>query len=522
MRWLFALPLLVACSASEAAPPADAPAEPASGTSDPGPGSTSEAPPAAPPATPATCTTEVTDAAAIPLGTATEPGEHALVVEASSISDTSWAEKENEAVVLEVLRGNARVGHLVLHQGKERFAYGMHVGALAAGEPLSVRVSPLTAKKAERRACIDKVTLAKSASEGVAHAPILKWPVKKTFDDVPVLVGWSKKGQGYQVTYTNENGGTVALCGGGAEGIRSEIARWGRALDMEGAFSYGGGGRFGRCTGSTALAPGMPRMEAAHPVLYYGDGHNRLFESRGGYGQVCGTSGDNRADGDLEGWNVGNPGNDPSLDDPFTVVLRPLPVDLDAVPGRESIVDRYAPWLYRLTSSELEREGKIDGKLTLSMERYLFVDVYAADVGGSGDATCSSIPLLPPRVSGGFVLRAVTKDGVVSNGPQMTADYFGGTLKRLAIPLAAGVTPKDITRFVLDAYDDDGIYWLALGDAFVARPKGRNGATLEYVHQGKTAVNVYVDDGKSGCVGDQTTRDGITYPCVGTLHTLTL
>lgn len=522
MRWLLALLLLVACSSAEATPAGEAPDGPSSGTVDPGPGSTGGEPPAPAPADRPACAGEVTDGAAVPIGAATEAGEHALVIEASSVSDTSWAEKDNEAVVLEVLRGTERIGHLVLHQGSERFAYGMHVGTLATGDALSVRVSPLTAKKAERRACLAKVTLAKSDSEGVAHAPILKWPVKKTFDDLPVLVGWSKKGQGYQVTYTNENGGTVALCGGGAEGIRSEIARWGRALDMEGAFSYGGPGRFGRCTGSTTLAPGMPRMETLHPVLYYGDGHNRLFESRGGYGQACGTSGDNRADGDLEGWNTQNPGSEPEKDDPFTVVLRPLPVDLDAVPGRESIVDTYAPWLYRLTASELEREGKIDGKLTFPMERYLFVDVYAADVGGSGDATCSSIPLIPPRVSGGFVLRAVTKGGVVSNGPQMTADYFGGTLKRLAIPLAAGVGPSDITKLVLDAYDDDGIYWLALGDAFVARPKGRNGATLEYVHKGKTKVDVYVDDGKSGCVNDTSTRDGIVYPCVGTLHTLTL
>lgn len=508
-------------------------ADPAAGADDPG-GAGSEdtvaagtdpAPAAGDPRgdpAPGACETTVTADVETPLAEAAEAGEHVLVIEASSASATSWATKDREAVVLEVSRAGARVGHLVLHQGKDRFAYAMHVGSLAKGDTLTVRVSPLTAKNAEPRACLASVKLSRDPSEGVAHAPVLKWPVEKTFDDLPVLVGWSKKGKSYQVAYTNENGGTVAQCGGGAKGIRSEIARWGRALDMEGAFSYGGAGRFGRCTGSTPLGPDEPRMEGEHPVLYYGDGHNRLYESRAGYGSACGGGGPEKADGDLVGWNVKSPGSDASLDDPFTVVLRPVPVDLDAVPGRESIVDTYAPWLYRLTSSELEREGKIDGAQTLAMDRYLFVDVYAADVGGSGDATCSSIPLLPPRVSGGFVLRAVTKDGVVSDGPQMTADYFSGTLKRIAIPLAGGVDPKDVDRLVFDAYDDDGIYWRALGDAFVAKPKGDNGAVLEYVHQGKTSVGVYVDDDRSGCSGGKNVRDGVPYECVGTLHTLQL
>jgi hypothetical protein len=206
-------------------------------------------------------------------------------------------------------------------------------------------------------------------------------------------------------------------------------------------------------------------------------------------------------------------------------VLRPLPVDLDAVPSSESLAEHYAPWLYQVTWSEVTREGKVDGKKVLPVDRYLFVDVYASDVGGSGDATCGSSGLFGlggPVVTGGFVLRAITKSGVVSNGPQMTANYFGGTYKRLAIPLAAGVNAPDISKFTFDAYDNDGIYWLALGSAFVVHPSGHNGATLEYVNQAKRSVNVYVDDDMSSCVGNQITNNGVTYPCVGTLHTLNL
>ena len=531
---------LAACSSS-----AGEPAENGNADMTAAPGAPSSADPKAPAAGAApagaapagACIVDVTTAAAS-LGKTKVAGEHALVIEASSISKTSWAEKGNEAVVLEVLRGTTRIGHVVLHQGQDRFAYGMHLGTLGAGDDIHVRVSPLSAAKADKRACISKITLSAVAdlgnmAEGIAHAPVAKWPAQKAFDDVPMLLGWSRAGKSYQLTYTNENGGTTELCGGSARGLRSEIARWSRGLDMEGVWAYGGAGRFERCTGVVAPSAGMPRMEAAHPVLYYGDGHNRVFESRGGYGQACGSSSDAKPDGDINGWSTANPGNDAANDDPFTIVLRPLPVDMDALGvtkyggRREGIVDTYAPWLYRLTDSELHREGKIDNSQTFDMTRYLLVDVYADDVGGSGDATCGPLSITPQitHVTGGFVVRAVTKSGAVFDGPQMTADYFGSTgagVKRVAIPIGAGVKAADITKITFDAYDDDGIYFLGIGDAFVAAPTGTNGATIEYAHKGMKPATVYVDDGQSGCVSGTNTKNGVAYPCVGSAYTFTL
>jgi hypothetical protein len=438
--------------------------------------------------------------------------------------------------VLEVSRAGTRVGHLVIHQGKDPFTYAMHVGALATGDALSVRVSPLTAPRAAKSACLLRVSLAAPSAamaEGVANAPIVKWPTQKSFDDLPVLLGWSRSGKRYQLTYTNENGGTVALCGGGARGMRSEIARWGRGLDMEGVWGYGGAGSFERCTGVVAPTANAPRMDSKHPILYYGDGHNRVFESRAGYGKACGSGGDKTPDGAFEGWNTGNPGSELEKDDPFTIVLRPVPVDMDAIGyakeggRREGIVDTYAPWLYRLVDSELSREKKIDGSQTLPMSRYLFVDVYAKDVGGSGDETCGPVSLTPglTHVTGGFRLRAIAANGTVSNGPQMTADYFGGGgngVKRVAVPLAPGVTAKDIVQLTFDAYDDDGIYFLGIGDAFVPRASSDNGATLDYVNRGMKPANAYVDDGRSGCVANKSTKDGVVYPCVGSAFTLQL
>jgi hypothetical protein len=478
------------------------------------------------------------------IGSAGAADEYALAIEAEASSATAWKQKGNEAVVLDVLRGAAAspvfIGHLVLHQGKDRFVYTMQAGALAAGEQLFVRVSNRTATNASPSACIGKSILTPAsalgaAGEGLKNAPVFKWPLAKRFDDLPVVLGWSKGGKSYQAVYTNENGGTVALCGGGADGMLAEIARWGRGADIEGAYSYGGASpQWERCDGTVASTPGSPRMESAHPVLYYGDGHNRLFESRGGYGQTCGTDGDKKADGDLQGWNVQNPGNEASKDDAFALTVRPLPVDLDALGyrnattggsgRREALIDTYAPWLYRITSDEIAREGKIDGTKCLAMDRYLYVDVRAADVGGRGDRTCGG----PLGVSGGFVLRAKSKDGTVSDGPQMTADYFGGGVsnwKRIAVPLDKAYVGTDIKQLIFDAYDNDGIYLLEIGDAFIPQPSGTNGATLDYVRKGAPKnIDVYVDDGNSGCVNGFATGGppaDAGYPCVGGAYTLT-
>ncbi|MDB4993555.1 MAG: hypothetical protein JWM74_987 [Myxococcaceae bacterium] len=73
---------------------------------------------------PGTCVTvDVTTPLAI--GTSGAADEYALAIEAESSSATAWKQKGNEAVVLDVLRGTASsptfIGHLVLHQGKDRF-----------------------------------------------------------------------------------------------------------------------------------------------------------------------------------------------------------------------------------------------------------------------------------------------------------------------------------------------------------------------------------------------------------------
>src|SRR5262249_22518865 len=157
-----------------------------------------------------------------------------LTVPAHSASPTSWGEAGNEAVVLEVASAQRGfIGHLVLHQGTNAFAYGMHVGALAAGDSLSLRVSSLTAPDAQHAATACGAQLA-AADEGATNAPEFRWPVQKAFNDIPLIVGWSRARKSYQSVMTNEDGGTAEQCGGGASGMQAEIARWGRSTDIEG------------------------------------------------------------------------------------------------------------------------------------------------------------------------------------------------------------------------------------------------------------------------------------------------
>ena len=460
------------------------------------------------------------------IATAGGADEYALTVNLASDSETRWSERGNEALVLEV-SGARRglIGHLIVHQGRARFDYTMHLGALAAGEAVSLRVSPLSAARAAHAATACEVTLVAVSTlgdraEGIRNAPEFRWPVQKSFDDVPLVVGWSKTRRSYTTVMTNENGGTAEECGGGAKGMQAEIARWGRSLDIEDHWHYGAKPRFERCTGSGEVSVNPVRMEGAHPILYEGNGHNRVFESRGGYGKVCGTRKPEKPDGDLDGWNVHDPGNELADDPGRVIILRPLPVDLDALgytefPGRrEAIADHYAPWIYRLSSLELAREGKIDDARTFDMARYLYVDVRIAGVGGEGGTYCAAL------ARGGFRVRATTRKGATMESAQITAKFaFGGhhDWKRVAIPLAEGVTAADIDHLTVDAYDKDGMYLTALGDAFVPEPDGANGATLHYVRHGVELLADYIDDDSSGCSAGVNTGGpgGTPYKCVG-------
>ena len=133
--------------------------------------------PASDAALPAAACIEVDDSGPVVIGTADGADDYALALPAASASATSWGTSGNEALVLEV-SGAQRglIGHLVLHQGQTTFAYAMHLGALAAGEAVRVKVSSLSAPQAVRKACVGPGTLTSAtalgaAGEGLVHAP---------------------------------------------------------------------------------------------------------------------------------------------------------------------------------------------------------------------------------------------------------------------------------------------------------------------------------------------------------------
>ena len=456
------------------------------------------------------------------LATAGSSDEYALHLFARSASRTSWGESGNEAVVLEVWNGSTFVGHLILTQGADGATYSMHVGAMNAGDSLSFRVSPYTAAHAELAAEVSGVTLTAAsqmgkAAEGLRNAPIVNWPAEVRFIDTPIMLGWAASDQSYQLVNTKESGGTVVYCGGGSLGYEAEFSGWGRAEDIDFVYSYGSVPTWFRCTGETRLSEHPLHFQDQHPVVYYGDGHNNLFESRGGYDQTCGTDLAASPFGALHGWDLDNPGNDPSLDPRYTLVLRPLPVDMDALGyaqswgRREALVDHF-PSLYRLTDLELRRLGKIDERHTLDMERYLFADITASSVQGFSDQVCNILHI------GGFKLFANTADASFGS-PQVTGPFFGDGVqtKRVAIKLDAPHAASDFQSFTFRALNLDGIYLLGQGDAFLVSPVGDNSAELHYVHRGVRPLAQYVDEDFSSCENGVNSDgpDGGSYPCVG-------
>src|SRR3569623_3805321 len=121
-------------------------------------------------ATAETCV-DLGDSAATTIASAGEAAEYVLAFTGHSAAATSWGEAGNEAGILEGTGAHGLIGHVTLHQGATPFGYAMHLGALAAGEPITVRVSTLSAAAAPRAATLCSAMLTPPTSEGVANAP---------------------------------------------------------------------------------------------------------------------------------------------------------------------------------------------------------------------------------------------------------------------------------------------------------------------------------------------------------------
>ena len=184
----------------------------------------------------------------------------------------------------------------------------MHLGALAAGEAIAVKVSSLSAANATKRASVEPGVLVATASlgaagEGLENAPIFLWPTQKRFDDVPMVVGWSAAKKSYTTVYTNENGGTTQQCGGGEPtALEALLARYGRASDIETMYLYGATPKWMRCPERRRHLDGgacaRRRRTRSSTTATATTTSSRTAAATAG---TCGTAVAEKADGNMDG-----------------------------------------------------------------------------------------------------------------------------------------------------------------------------------------------------------------------------
>jgi hypothetical protein len=415
---------------------------------------------------------------------------------------TSWGESGNEGVILELSQADRFIGHMILHQGATRFSYDMHLGKIDSAKPVLAKLSKLSASKSALKVCVHARTFLPVAAgadgDKQRNAPVYLRPIEKRFDDVPLLVGWSSAKKSYVTVYSSENGGTVELCGGGSKGMQAEISRWGRSTDIEGLYSYADGadgGTWNRCTGKTSMADVALRKDGSHPLFYYGDGHNRVFENRAGYGATCGSAKAEKP-ASYVGWGAGSAQESAADDNKHSITLRPWPVDLDPLgfatfAGRsEALANTYAPWIYRVASLELARERRIDEQRVFDIGGYIYADVLVTGTAGQGDSFCSAEP-----AAGGFAVSVVTRNGKRWPGARITGSVVGAGKgwKRVAIPVDAVAKLADIVAIEFQSFDGNAITLHAIADVFRASAAGGNGAVIDYRLRGEKNLNLQSD-----------------------------
>jgi hypothetical protein len=210
------------------------------------------------------------------------------------------------------------------------------------------------------------------------------------------------------------------------------------------------------------------------------------------------------------------------LDGAYVVIYRPAPIAMDDTDyalrngARERVLDVHAPWMYRIIHKELERHGWIDGIHTFPMEQYLYYDLHATGVDGTGDGFCHTTNG-QIFVTMGYTLTAVTTDGIATTGSRMTRRFFQANpnTKRQAIALDRIRDPEEVSKLIVTVHDGDGIFLRGLGQAFMVRPEGDNAARIVPVIPREKPIDAYVDELYAGCVDGEVSLDGTTYPCVG-------
>ncbi len=272
-----------------------------------------------------------------PLATArvtlSAPAEIVLVLEVQC-SRCSWARRGEEGAVLRVELNGRYSQHLVVPHGPT-FTSRIGLGAPGPGtHEVSVSLdektpAPLVGAVAVTRVEAQVVGPDSPEFAALSHSPIIhaRPDSLERFSDLPMVV-WSSTEPSprgtwihYSVIFSNEDGGTPP---------DRLMATWGRLTDIE--YVYGVEiDATGRVLAEEYQGPDHKYLpfegahEGGHPVLHVVT-ENNMVSDRGGA--------------------------------PYRFALAPTGFQI-ANASREVVMDA-SPWLYRVSSEELEREGRVD------------------------------------------------------------------------------------------------------------------------------------------------------------------
>lgn len=282
----------------------------------------------------------------------------ALLELTASSPQTSWSEAGSEAAVASVIVDDRYNQDIILFAGARTFTYEVMLGHLQPGEH-ALRID-FNRKRSATRASTIRIRNVKLSFiepgntdyQALSFAPLLyaRPNTIGRFSDIPLLMWYETERDGpltkirYSVIFTNEDGGTETC---------ALMARWGRTTDIEWIYEV--------------------KLDAHNKVvsaIFQGVRHEtREFHGKeqNGHPALIVASDNN---------NVSDRG-----ESEMRFALRPIPFDLSHN-SREEIMDRH-PWIYRLMSAELLREGKISdaspygskgGNQVADPRRYLYLE----------------------------------------------------------------------------------------------------------------------------------------------------
>jgi hypothetical protein len=319
-----------------------------------------------------------------------------------------WGETGREAVALRLLVDGEYSQHLFLSRGEEAADYHVRLGTLAPGrhEIRIERDAALSAKEAGP-ASID-VALIGLAAEGTddfigqSMAPIVyaRPNTVGQFTDLPLLMWYEVQSTlrgrmfRYSVIFSNEDGGTQT---------DRLMATWGRTTDIE--FIYGVEvDAEGRTLREEFQGPGheVPAFtgqhQGRHPLLWVSTDNNMVSESG-----------------------------------PTKMRYAPEAIKFDLTDqSREAVMDAN-PWIYAISSVEMQREGKIadeaPGHNTIpDPRRFVYVEA-CGEVGNASLVVAVNVANHWLPSDRGMRQYRIVRDGCF----------------RVAIPIPAGIRERRVT-----------------------------------------------------------------------------